>query len=127
MAYSFLRLIRVNLPKTLEDNGMPTGLISEEIIRALADEGYGITKQPINRCLERKYKTKLCNNVLEEPETSFQNDDKNVPEQKAMTVETRGYEQAFEDVNRQNVEPASEIVKTLQKELANVTSERESQ
>ena len=28
------------------------------------------------------------------------NDDKNVPEQKAMTVDTEGYEEAFEDVNR---------------------------
>src|SRR5829696_6112812 len=44
------------LALALEDNGMPTGLISEEIIRALADEGYGVTKQYINKCLDKKTK-----------------------------------------------------------------------
>lgn len=34
------------------------------------------------------------------------NDDKNVPEQKAKTVDNAGYEEAFEDVNRPNVESA---------------------
>ena len=43
------------------------------------------------------------------------NDDKKVPEQKAMTVDNAGYVKAFEDVNRPNVESASEVVKNLQK------------
>jgi hypothetical protein len=112
------------LAQALEDNGMPIGLISEEIIRALADEGYGVTKQYINRCLDMKYKTKLYNSELEEPETSFQDHDKNVPEQKAMTVNNTGYE-AIEDIHR-HVEPASEIVKNLQKKIADVVQERDS-
>lgn len=54
----------------------------------------------------------------------FPNHDKNVPEQKAMTVETGGYE-AFEDIKRQDVKPASEIVEILKKKFADVTSERD--
>jgi hypothetical protein len=42
-----------------------------------------------------------------------------------MTVDTEGYEEAFEDVNRPNVEPASEVVKALQKKLADITTERD--
>ena len=53
------------------------------------------------------------------------NDDKKVPEQKAMTVDNSGYEEAFEDVNRPNVESASEVVKNLQKKLEDVVKERE--
>jgi hypothetical protein len=56
---------------------------------------------------------------------SFVNDDKNVPEQKAMTVNNEGYEEAFEDVNRPNVESASEVVKTLQKKVEDVVKERD--
>ena len=53
--------------------------------------------------------------------------DKNVPEQKAMTVETGGYEEAYEDTDRgPNVRPASEVVEILKKKLADVTSERDS-
>ena len=42
-----------------------------------------------------------------------ENDCKNVPEQKTMTVYTEGYEEAFEDIeDRPNVEPAF-VVKNL--------------
>ena len=42
-----------------------------------------------------------------------------------MTVETAGYEEAYEDTDRgPNVKPASEIVESLKKKLADVTSER---
>ena len=44
---------------------------------------------------------------------SSPNDDKNVPEQKTMTVSTSGYVEAFEDIIRPNVESASESVKNL--------------
>lgn len=43
------------------------------------------------------------------------NDDKNVPEQRTVTIDNTGHEEAFEDVNRSNVESASEMVKSLQK------------
>jgi hypothetical protein len=45
------------------------------------------------------------------------NDDKNVPEQRTVTIDNTGYEEAFEDVNRSNVESASEMVKSLQIKL----------
>jgi hypothetical protein len=56
----------------------------------------------------------------------FENDDKNVPEQKALTVDNAGYEEAFEDVKRRDVEPASEVVKNLQKKLEDVVKGRDS-
>jgi hypothetical protein len=43
-----------------------------------------------------------------------------------MTVDTEGYEEAFEDVKRKDVEPALEIVKNLQKRLTDVVQERDS-
>jgi hypothetical protein len=39
------------------------------------------------------------------------NDNKNVPEQKAMTVDTDGYEEAFENIER----ACFRVVKNLQK------------
>jgi hypothetical protein len=52
-----------------------------------------------------------------------ENDCKDVPEQKAMTVYIEGYEEAFED--RPNVEPAF-VVKNLLKRPTDVTQERDS-
>jgi hypothetical protein len=118
------------LALALEDNGMPTGLISEEIIRALADEGYGVTKQYINKCLDKKYKTKLQDNKLEESETSFQNDGKNVPEQRAMAVDaSTGQEEEeeapFEDIKRSDVIQEPERVKELEKRIDELEIENE--
>jgi hypothetical protein len=42
-----------------------------------------------------------------------------------MTVNSKGYEEAFEDVNRPKVESASEVMKNLQKELEDVSKERD--
>jgi|SRR5215203_4839819 len=119
------------LALALEDNGMPTGLISEEIIRALADEGYGVTKQYINKCLDKKYKTKLQDNKLEESETGFQNDGKNVPEQRAMAVdastgqEEEEEEAPFEDIKRSDVIQEPERVKELEKRIDELEIENE--
>jgi hypothetical protein len=46
---------------------------------------------------------------------TWANDDKNVPEHRAITVDNAGYEEAFEDVKRRDVEPASELVQTCKK------------
>ena len=55
-----------------------------------------------------------------------ENDCKNVPEQKTMTVYTEGYEEAFEDIeDRPNVEPAF-VVKNLLNRPTDVTQERDS-
>jgi hypothetical protein len=56
---------------------------------------------------------------------TWANDDKNVPEHRAITVDNAGYEEAFEDVKRRDVEPASELVKTLQKKLEDASKERD--
>jgi hypothetical protein len=87
------------------------------------------SEQWIRKCLPDEYKHVKKRRVTEEStddlRNSFANDDKKVPEQKAITVDNAGYEEAFEDVKRPNVEPASEIVKKLQKKLEDVSKERD--
>jgi hypothetical protein len=55
---------------------------------------------------------------------SGSNHEKNVPEQETITVDNQGYEKPF-DSKRKDVEPASEIVKVLQKRVEDVTHERD--
>jgi hypothetical protein len=82
----------------------------------------------IRRCLPDEYKQHRRKSVTKESTDELRhsavNDDKNVPEQTVMTVDTEGYEEPF-DTKRKDVEPASEIVKTLQK-IEDVTQERDS-
>ena len=103
---------------------MPTGLISEEIIRALADEGYGVTKRYINMCLDKKYKTKLQNIEQKELGNNSENDNKNAPEQ-TILVDNTGYEEAFEDIDRPNVITESERVKKIEKRIDELAIENE--
>jgi FtsZ-binding cell division protein ZapB len=83
----------------------------------------------IRRCLPDEYKQHRRKSVTKESTDELRhsavNDDKNVPEQTVMTVDTEGYEEPF-DTKRKDVEPASEIVKTLQKKIEDVTQERDS-
>jgi hypothetical protein len=76
-----------------------------------------------------RIQTKKMRKDLEESTSglrhSVANDDKNVPEQ-SMQVTNEGYEEAFENIDRKDVEPASEIVKNLQKKLTDVVKERDS-
>lgn len=87
---------------------------------------------------KRKYKKKVAEetfpqveNISTEESTgelrnSAANEEKNVPERKAMTVDTQDYEEAYEDTERgPNVRPDSEVVELLKK-LADVTNERDS-
>src|SRR5215203_6102485 len=118
---------------------MPTGLISEEIIRALADEGYGVTKQYINKCLDKKtkqnYRTINWKNrklVSRTMVRMFQNDGKNVPEQRAMAVdastgqeEEEEEEAPFEDIKRSDVIQEPERVKELEKRIDELEIENE--
>jgi hypothetical protein len=83
----------------------------------------------IRKCLPDEYKQRkrrVTEESTGELRSMSENDVKNVPEQKAMTVDNAGYEEAFEDVKRKDVEPASEIVKNLQKKLTDVVQERDS-
>lgn len=69
----------------------------------------------MRKCLPDEYKQQKKRNRGTEQyaEQSAANEEKSVPEQQAMTVNTEGYEEAFEDVNRPNVESAAEIVCSL--------------
>jgi hypothetical protein len=93
------------------------------------DLGHVTSERHIRRCLPDEYKmhkrkkeTKVT--TLNDGHMSV-NEDKNIPEQKAMIVDTQGYEESFEDIDRKNVEPASEIVQALQKKIADITTERD--
>ena len=116
----------VLMAKKLEDDLTLKDTICDQICTDFKDL---IAEQYIRRCLPDEYKQhrrKATEESTGELGTKFVNDDKNVAEQKAMTVDTEGYEEAFEDVKRPNVEPASEIVKNLQKKLTDVVQERDS-
>ena len=52
--------------------------------------------------------------------TSAANADNIEPEQAAIAGDNQGYKEPFEDFIRKKAEPTSEMVKTLQKKLADV-------
>lgn len=81
----------------------------------------------VRKCLPDEYKQQKKRNKGTEhyAEQSAAYEEKSVPEQRSMTVSNEGYEEPFEDINRPNVEPASEIVKNLQKKLEDVVKERD--
>jgi hypothetical protein len=114
------------MAKKLEDDLTLKDTICDQICTDLCDV---TSERHIRRCLPDEYKqhkkrvTKESNSELR---TMSENDDKNVPEQRAVTVDTEGYEEAFEDIKRPDDRLASEIVKNLQKKLTDVTQERDS-
>jgi hypothetical protein len=113
------------MAKKLEDDLTLKDTICDQICTDFKDL---IGETYIRRCLPDEYKQhrrKATEQSNDELQHSAVNDDKNVPEQKAMTVDTEGYEDAFDDVKRPDVEPASEIVKNLQKKLTDVVQERD--
>jgi hypothetical protein len=115
------------MAKKLEEDLTLKDTICDQICTDLCDV---TSERHIQKCLPDEYKQRRRRTGIEEstgelPNSSV-NADKNVPEQKAVTVDTEGYEEAFEDVKRPDVEPASEIVKNLQKKLTDVVQERDS-
>ena len=113
------------MAKKLEEDLALRDTICDQICTDLGDV---TSERHIRRCLPDEYKQhrkKERKNTLVDYGHMSANDDKKVPEQKAMTVDNSGYEEAFEDVNRPNVESASEVVKNLQKKLEDVVKERE--
>ena len=115
----------VLMAKKLEDDLTLKDTICDQICSDFKDL---IAETYIRRCLPDEYKqhrrkdTEESNDQLRH---SVVNDDKNVPEQ-SMQVTNEGYEEAFEDIDRKDVEPESEIVKNLQKRLTDVVQERDS-
>jgi hypothetical protein len=114
------------MAKKLEDDLTLKDMICDQICTDFKDL---IAETYIRRCLPDEYKQQRKRRDTEESSDRLRhcvaNDAKNVPERKAMTVDTEGYEEAFEDVKRPNVEPASEIVKNLQKKIADLVQERD--
>jgi hypothetical protein len=114
------------MAKKLEEDLTLKDTICDQIC---ADLGNVTSERHIRWCLPDKYKQRKKRRVTEEStgnlRTIAANEEKSVPEQKAMTVNIAGYEEAFEDVNRPNVVSAAETVKTLQKKIADITSERD--
>jgi predicted transcriptional regulator len=113
------------MAKKLEEDLALKDMICDQICTDLGDV---TSERHIRRCLPDEYKQQKKRRDIEEStgglRTLSANDDK-VPEQKAMTVNSKGYEEAFEDVNRPKVESASEVMKNLQKELEDVSKERD--
>jgi hypothetical protein len=68
------------------------------------DLGDVTSERHIQRCLPDEYKQKRRKKGIEESTSQLPTNVANLPEQRSMTVENTGYEQAFEDVNRPNVE-----------------------
>lgn len=112
------------MAKKLEEDLTVKDTICSQICTDLSEV---TSERWVRKCLPEEYKQQKKRNRGTEQyaEQSAANDDNNVPEQKAMTVDTQGYEQPFEDISRKDQEPASEVVKALQKELADITSERD--
>jgi hypothetical protein len=80
----------------------------------LRDESSEMSNEDVcQRNINSRKREELQKNLLVICGTSAANDGKNVPEQKAMTVDTSGYEEAFEDVGRPYVESTSEEVQKL--------------
>jgi hypothetical protein len=112
------------MAKKLEEDLTVKDTICSQICTDLSEV---TSERWVRKCLPDEYKQQKKRNRGTEQyaEQSAANDDNNVPEQKAMTVDTQGYEQPFEDISRKDQEPASEVVKALQKEVADITSERD--
>jgi hypothetical protein len=114
------------MAQKLEEDLMLKDTICDQICTDLKD----VTSEPyIRKCLPDVYKQQKKRRVTEESTSDLRasrsaNDDKNVPEQTAITVDNQGYEKPF-DSKRKDVEPASEIVKSLQKKVEDITSERD--
>jgi hypothetical protein len=114
------------MAKKLEDDLTLKDTICDQIC---TDLKHATSESRIRKYMPDEYKQYRRKNTTEESTGELRsksvNDDKNVPEQRSMTVDTEGYAEAFEDVKRKNVEPASEIVRILQKKIADVTQERD--
>jgi hypothetical protein len=104
------------MAKKLEEDLTLKDTICDQIC---TDLGEVTSERWIRKCLPDEYKQQKKRRVTEESPGGLRNsaadDDKNVPEQRAMTVDNKGNEEAFEDVKRRDVEPASELVKTYKR------------
>jgi hypothetical protein len=115
----------VLMAKKLEEDLTPKDSICRQICTDLCDV---TSERWVRKCLPDEYKQQKKRNKGTEQyaELSSANDGKNVPEQETITVDNQGYERPFDEMKRKDTEPASEVLKTLQNKLADVTQERDS-
>ena len=115
----------VLMAKKLEEDLTPKDRVCRQICTDLCDV---TSERWVRKCLPDEYKQQKKRNKGTEQyaELCSANDGKNVPEQETITVDNQGYERPFDEMKRKDTEPASEVVKALQKKLADVTSERDS-
>jgi hypothetical protein len=110
------------MAKKLEDDLTLKDTICDQICTDLCDV---TSERHIRGCLPDEYKQQRKRRDTEESTSGLRhsaaNDNKNVPEQRAVAVDTEGYE----DIKRPDDRPASEIVKNLQKKLTDVVQERD--
>ena len=117
------------MAKKLEDDLTLKDTICDQICTAL---DHVTSESYIRKCMPDEYKQQKKRRVSEQNSDDLRsswsaNVQDNVPEQKTVTVDTEGYEEAFEDANRgPNVKPASEIVEILKKKVQDITQERDS-
>jgi hypothetical protein len=114
------------MAKKLKEDLTLKNTICEQICNDLAD---ATSVRWIQKCLPDEYKKRKSKKTTEQSTGELTNssliEDKNVPEQKAMTVEIGGYERSFEDISRKDDVPSSEIVEQLKKEVVDITNERD--
>jgi hypothetical protein len=109
--------------KKLEDDLTLKDTICDQICSDLGDV---TSERYIRKCLPDEYKQqkKRRKQSTSDLRNRSANDDKNVPEKKAMAVDaSTGYEEPFKDIDRPNIESASEIEKNLQKKRENVSED----
>jgi len=114
----------VLMAKKLEEDLTPKNRICHQICTDLCDV---TSDRWVRKCLPSEYKQQKKRNKGTEQyaEQSSANDGKNVPEQETITVDNQGYERPFDQIKRSDDKPASEIVKSLQKKVVDITSERD--
>jgi hypothetical protein len=114
----------VLMAKKLEEDLTPKDRICRQICTDLCDV---TSERWVRKCLPDEYKQQKKRNKGTEQyaELTSANDDINLPEHETITVDNHGYERPFDEMKRKDVEPASEIVKTLQKRVQDVTHERD--
>jgi hypothetical protein len=116
------------MAKKLEDDLILKDTICNQICTDLADV---TSERHIRWCLPDMYKQRKRRKDDEESTNHLRqiaaNDSKNVPEQEAMTVDTEGYEERFEDVNRRpSVKSAAEQFEMMKKRYNDIKKERDS-
>jgi hypothetical protein len=115
------------MAKKLEDDLTIKDTICNQICADLADV---TSERHIRGCLPDMYKQKKRRRYDEESTSHLRqiaaNNDKNVPEQTPMAVDTEGYQEPFGENKRRDVESAAEVVEALKKKIEDVTKERDS-